>query len=187
MVYRRTVIAGLMLGLSGCVAPRSQESPASGDQPVLDGYTVSETAIEPADERYSDMDAFGLFLASSTATADAFPLPEEPENATAIVHEFIEATEFSAGERLVYVLAYAPETCYLLGLADPPQVSDTGVTVPLTVERTNDDVACGEAVTPVDILFRLNFDRSSSIPDQLTVSITGDLGGPTELSLAARA
>ncbi|MFW6320631.1 MAG: hypothetical protein ACOC0Z_02165 [Halohasta sp.] len=155
------------------------------DQPrVLTGYTVSEHAVTPAVEHRSDMDAWGVFVGSESVAEEYFGSVDE-EGAEQ-VQEFVEETDFEAGEYLLYVEAYAPETCYELVVDGEPDVAENGLpTVEMAVTRTEpEDEACGEAMTAVDLLVRLSFDLDEGGPaDSIEVTVSGHRDDPEEVAI----
>lgn len=143
-------------------------------QPILTGYTVSEYTVRPTVEHTSDMDAWGVFIGTESIAADYFSDADGAD--VGKVEAFIEETDFEAGDRLLYVEAYAPQTCYELILTDDPEVAANGLpAVAMTVNRTEpDDQPCGDAMTPVDSLIRLSFDIENGSPtDVIEVAVSG--------------
>lgn len=160
----------------------------AGDEdavPVLTDFAVSDEAVQPDVERTSDMDAWGAFIASHDAAVAAFGQVDADEYEVAC--EFLDETDFEAGDRLVYVEAYAPQLCYELRPAAEPAVADNGITqLPLEVNRTAPpDEACGDAITAVDLLLRLSFDLEAADPDVVTVHVAGHRDQAEELVLEA--
>lgn len=153
--------------------------------PVLTGHEVSEDAVRPASEQYSDMDAWGLFIASSSAAEQHFGDAEG--SGAASVRAFVDATDFENGERLVYLQAYGRQTCYALEIEGEPSVADNGLPrVEAGVTRTAaPDEPCGDAITAVRALLRLSFDLDAGSPDVVEVEIAGHVGGTAELLLEA--
>lgn len=213
---RRTVLTGtgiaLTAVLSGCLDettdPQTSDESGNGDGngnpdhtpannsstdgngdtdavPVLTDYTVSEAVITPDKERTSEMEAWGAFVASESVADEYFEHSDAP--GADKVRSFVDETAFDAGERLVYVQAYAPQTCYELALDGEPTISDDGLTtINTAVNRTaGENEACGDAVTPVELLVRLSFDLEASIPDVVVVEIDGGTGDPDALRLKA--
>lgn len=194
-MQRRTVLkiggAATLAAVAGCLtAPGQREPPGndtgSGDEkdavPVLTGYTVSDHTVRPTVEHYSDMDAWGLFLDSPSTAEDSFSDSEGGDAED--VWAFIESTDFEAGDRLLYVEAYGPQTCYELILADDPEIGSNGLpTVRTTVNRTKPaGQPCGDAVSPVDILLRLSFDiENGPLPNVTEVIVSGYKDEPEEL------
>ncbi|MEF8800445.1 MAG: hypothetical protein V5A38_09370 [Halolamina sp.] len=156
------------------------------DVPVLTDYTVSDQAVTPAGERYSDMDTWGLYLASHEA-ADEYFGEVEADGADA-VRTFVDETAFESRERLVYVHAYAPQTCYELVLDGEPHIAEDGDPVVRTeLDRTaGEDEACGDAVTPVRILLRLSFDTDGGAASRVDVHVAGTQDTTEVLTLEAQ-
>ncbi|WP_253738229.1 hypothetical protein [Halohasta salina] len=158
------------------VTPRS-ESTDPDSVPVLTGYSVSDSVVRPDVERDSETDSWGLFLASRRTATEYFGDVDD-----SAVEEFIAETAFDEGDRLVYVQASAPQTCYELALSAEPSIDTNGVPVVDTeVTRTaSADEACGDAVTPVDLLVRLSFDVDGPPADVVVVRVTGSAGTQRE-------
>lgn len=151
------------------VTPRA-EATNPDSQPTLTGFAVSDSVNEPDVERESDMDSWGALIASRDVATEYF----DPSTGDDAVQTFISETAFDAGDRLVYIQAFAPQTCYKLVLREDPYVDAEGVPVVDTVLRKieSTDVACGEALTPVDMLIRLSFDPESPPGDVVEVKVT---------------
>jgi hypothetical protein len=161
------------------VTPRSEFSDPDS-VPVLTGHTVSDAVVTPDVDRESDTDAWGLFLASHGVAAEYFG--DGDDDGAEEVRAFIEGTAFEDGDRLVYVRAYAPETCYELELGRAPFIAENGLPVVETeANRTaSNEKPCGEAVTPVDLLVRLSFDADGPPADVVIVRVTGSAGNHRE-------
>lgn len=161
------------------VTPRSEVNDPDA-VPVLTGYTASDTVVTPDAERNSDRDTWGLFLASPSVAAKYFG--DVDDDGGDEVRAFIEETAFERGDRLVYVQAHAPETCYELELGEKPSISTNGLPVVETdVNRTaSADEPCGDAVTPVELVVRLSFDADGPPADIVTVRVTGPAGDTRE-------
>lgn len=151
--------------------------------PVITGYEVSDSVAAPDAERTDGTDAWGLFVASEDAAERYYGDVEDDGVAT-----FVEKTDFEGGDRLVYLQAYGPQTCYEMTLDGDPFVSSNGVpTVEAVVERTApEDQPCGDAMTLVGVLLRLSFDLDASTIDVLEAEIDGSRDQPEELTLEAR-
>lgn len=156
------------------------------DVPVLTDYTVSDHAVTPDGERYSDMDTWGLYLASHEAAEEYFG-DVEADGADA-VRTFVDETMFQSGERLLYVHAYAPQTCYELVLDGEPHVAEDGDPVVRTeLDRTaGEDEACGDAVTAVRVLLRLSFDPDGGTARRVDVHVAGTQDTTEVLTLEAQ-
>lgn len=191
LVQGLTPIAGMTGGCLGLEAPGTDNgtpTPTSGGRdsgPVLAGYVVSDHVVTPTTERFSDMDPWGLFLASGEVAEAYFANGENGD--VEAVRTFIDETAFGAGERLLYVHTYGPQTCYALTLDRAPRIATNGrPLVETTVTRTAPaDEPCGDAVTPVRILLRLSFDPTAGIPDAVDVRVAGHWDDSTELQLMA--
>ena len=161
--------------LAGCVdAP----TPDGRDGTGQIGYAVSETVVTPDVERFSDLDAWGLLLASETVAREYFGDVEGGE----AVMPFVEATGFEGGDRLVYVQAYTPETCYELVLAKEPVFGKDGQPI-LEMEARRTAPAedpCGEAITPVELLVRLSFAVEAPPVETVIVRVDGTVGTDQE-------
>lgn len=198
-VSRRSVLAGGATAfalLAGCVAEGTNGGGDSdGDDgngsdgesdgvPVLTDFAVSEEIVVPDEERFSDMDPWAAFLASDAAAEDVFGHVEDGAGAAT----FIDETEFDAGETLLFVEAYGPQTCYRLALDGDPQVAENGLpTVAATVERTApSNELCGDAVTAGHLLLRLSFDPEAPAPDVVEVTVDEANGEPEELLVEAQ-
>jgi|GEM_PF-4440107 len=153
--------------------------------PVLTGHEVSEHAVRPASEQYSNMEAWGLFLASNAAAEEHFGDVEG--SGAASVRAFVDATDFESGDRLLYLQAYGRQTCYALEIEGEPSVAENGLPrVEAGVARTAaPDEPCGDAITAVRALLRLSFDPEAGSPDAVEVEIAGHVGGTAELLLEA--
>lgn len=152
--------------------------------PELTGYTVSESAVTPAVEHFSDMDAWGVFVGSETVAEEYFGSVDE--DGAEEVQQFVDETDFEAGDYLLYVEAYAPQTCYELILGDEPEIAEDGLpNVELAVNRTKpDDEPCGDAMTAVDLLVRLSFDLDEGGPaDIIEVTVAEHRDDPEELAI----
>jgi hypothetical protein len=160
------------------VTPRS-ESDKSDSVPELTGYTVSDTVATPNVERESDMDSWGVFVASQSVATEHFDTGEDENNQ---LQTFISETSFEEGERLVYVQAFAPQTCYELVLSEEPSISTNGLPVVDTeLNRTAPaDQICGEAITPVEILVRVSFNLDGTPADVAVVRVTDSDGKQQE-------
>ena len=160
------------------VTPRG-ESDESDSVPELTGYTVSDTVVTPNVERESDMDSWGVFVASQSVATEYFDTGDDENNQ---LQTFISETSFEEGEGLVYVQAFAPQTCYELVLGEEPSISTNGLPVVDTeLNRTAPaDQACGEAITPVEILVRLSFDPDGPPADVAVVQVTDSDGNQQE-------
>ena len=160
------------------VTPRD-EAGDTDSPPKLTGHTVSEVAVTPDVERESDMDAWGLFLANRSVATEYFDTTDEAADE---VQTFVSETAFEDGERIVYVRAYAPQTCYALRLKEDPFIDTNGLPVIRTeITRTAPvDQACGDAITPVDLLLRLSFDPDGPHPSAVAVQVTGGDGNEQE-------
>jgi hypothetical protein len=129
---------------------------------------VSEVAVTPDVERESDMDAWGLFLANRSVATEYFDTTDEAADE---VQTFVSETAFEDGERIVYVRAYAPQTCYALRLKEDPFIDTNGLPVIRTeITRT----------APVDLLLRLSFDPDGPHPSAVAVQVTGGDGNEQE-------
>jgi hypothetical protein len=190
---RRRFLAGasvvLPAAFAGCLDDGNDETgtdgTGNGDQdsvPILTGHEVSDHVASPDAERTSDMDAWGLFVASRDA-AETYYGHVDDEG----VRAFVDETDFESGDRLVYLEAYAPQTCYEMSLAEDPYVAENGLpTVETTVERlADDDEPCGDAMTAVDVLLRLSFDLEGGSTDVVEAHVTGHRDEPEELLLEA--
>lgn len=160
----------------------------SGDrdaEPTLMDFEVSEYALAPDAERHSDMDAWGLFVASAEA-ADTYYGDLDGQHAEE-VRSFVEETEFGAGDTLLFAEAYAPQTCYELVLESDPHVAENGLpAVDAVVDRlVPEDEPCGDAMTAVQLLVRLSFDPEGAPADVVEVTISGHRDQPEELFLEA--
>lgn len=158
---------------------------SGGDEdsvPILTGHEVSEQVATPDAERTSDMDAWGLFVASRDAAEEHYGEVDDED-----VQAFVDETEFESGDRLVYLEVYAPQTCYELALAGDPYVAENGLpTVEAAIDRlADDDVACGDAMTPVDLLLRLTFDLEGGSTDVVEARVASYRDDPEELMLEA--
>lgn len=156
-----------------------------GDQdsvPILTGHDLSDHVATPDAERNSDTDAWGLFVASRDAAEEYYGEIDDED-----VRAFVEETDFGSGDRLVYLEAYAPQTCYEMVLADDPHVAENGLpTVETAIDRlADDDVACGDAMTPVDLLLRLSFDPEGGSTDVVEARVASYRDDPEELTLEA--
>lgn len=159
---------GGAVSLAGCgdSSPGARTTTADPDPTVID-HVVADQPIRPTTDQ-DGLDAWGRYVASADAAASVFGADEQ----------FVTATEFEAGERLVFVEAYAPQTCYRMVL-DGARVDDQGrVALDVRTERTApEDQACGEAMTPVAVLVRLRFDPDG--PAAETVRAVVDDGEET--------
>lgn len=153
--------------------------------PELTGHVVSDHTVTPTGERFSDMDSWGLFLASREAAYEYFG--DVDERGAAQVRTFIDETGFDAGDRLLYLHAYAPQTCYKLVLDDEPQIAQNGLPrIDARVDRTApDDQPCGDAVTSVRLLVRLLFNPEAGSTDVVEVHISGHRDESEELLIEA--
>jgi len=160
------------------VTPRD-ESGNTDSTPKLTGHTVSEIAITPDVERESDMDAWGVFLANRSVATEYFDSSDDDADE---VETFVSETAFEDGERLAYVQAFAPQTCYELVLHQDPFVDANGLPVVDTrLTRTKpSEEPCGDAITPVDLLVRLSFDPDGPPADVVGVQVTGVSGNKQE-------
>jgi hypothetical protein len=160
------------------VTPRD-ESGDSNSEPVLTGHTVIDVSVTPDVERESDMDSWGVFLATQSIAKEYF---DSDDNDVDEVEAFISETAFEQGERLMYVQAFAPQTCYELRLRKNPSIDTNGLPVVDTeLNRTaSDDEPCGDAITPVDLLVRLSFDSDGPPADVVVVHITDSDGNQQE-------
>lgn len=152
--------------------------------PELTGYTVSESVVTPAVEHRSDMDAWGVFVGSETVAEEYFGSVDEDDAEE--VQQFADETDFEAGDYLLYVEAYAPQTCYELILDGDPEVAENGLpNVALEVNRTQpDEQPCGDAMTAVDLLARLSFDLDEGGPvDIIEVTVAEHRDYPEELMI----
>lgn len=147
--------------------------------PALTGYEVSDAAVRPSVERPDDRDSWGLFVASREAADEYFGDSDEADESDAeAVRAFVDETDFDAGDRLLYVEAYAPQTCYELRLEGEPRIAENGLPlVAVRVDRTEpDDAPCGDAVTLVHLLVRLSFDLDAGPTDVVEVRVLTDDG-----------
>lgn len=160
------------------VTPRDEASDTDS-APKLTGHTVSEVAVTPDVERESDMDSWGVFLASRRVATEYFDTNDDDADD---VQTFVSETAFADGERLVYVQAFAPQTCYELRLREDPSIgTDDLPVVDTKITRTAPtDQACGDAITPVDLLVRLSFDPDGPAADAIAVRVTGSDGTEQE-------
>lgn len=163
-------------------------TPDSGENdsvPKLTGHSVSEQVVTPSAERFSDLDAWGLFVESREAAMDYFG--DVDESGAEAVRTFIAETAFDAGDRLVYLHAFAPQTCYELVLAGKPRITQDGLPLVIAeVSRTAPaDQPCGDAMTPVRLLCRLSFDPVAGIPNSVTAEISGHRDEPEHLRIEA--
>lgn len=159
------------------VTPRDE----SGDDsaPKLTDHTVSDVTATPNVERESDMDSWGVFIANRSIATEYFD-PED--DAVEEIQAFVSETDFEDGQRLVYVETYAPQTCYELILGEDPFINSNGSPVIDTeLNRTAaESEACGEAITPVDLLVRLSFDPDGPPTDVVVVQVTDAAGNQQE-------
>lgn len=196
---RRSVLGGLAATITasaGCLGRADSEDGAgddgSGDDgdrdsvPVLTVHTVSEHAVTPDSEHTSDLDAWGRFVASRDI-AEAYWSDAEGTGAEA-VRTFVEDTAFDDGDRLLYLQAYGPQTCYDLALEADPEIGENGLPqVRASIGRTApEDEPCGDAITTVRLLLRLSFDPEAGTADVVEVTVTEDEGESEELLLEAR-
>ncbi|MFC7325917.1 hypothetical protein ACFQMF_15220 [Halorubrum rutilum] len=160
------------------VTPRS-ESTDPDSVPNLSGYTVSDVAITPNVERESDQDSWGIFVASRSVAAEYFDIDD---NRSGEVGGFVAETAFEDGERLVYVQAYAPQTCYELVLGDEPSIDANGLPVVDTELTRTKPIGepCEDAITPVDLLVRLSFDPDGPPADVIVIQIADSAGTEQE-------
>lgn len=193
---RRTFLAGTAValsGLAGCLTsadePDTDDGTGTPDDtdsvPVLTGHTVSDHAVAPDAERTSEMDAWGLFLATSEAAAGYFGTADG--TGADAVRAFIEETAFDAGDRLLYVRAFARQTCYDLSLESEPFVAENGLPlVAVGLDRTApENEPCGDAITPADVLLRLSFDPDAGSTDAVEVHVSGSVNDPDDLLIEA--
>lgn len=163
-------------GGDGTATPTDDEKDSV---PALTGYEVSDAAVRPSVERPDDRDSWGLFAASREAAEEYFGDSDEADESDAeAVRAFVDETDFDAGDRLLYVDAYAPQTCYELVLEQEPQIAENGLPlVVVRVDRTEpDDAPCGDAVTLVHLLVRLSFDLDAGPADVVEVRVVDDDG-----------
>jgi hypothetical protein len=148
----------------------------------LTGYTVSEHTVAPTGdigpngEQTSDMDHGGLLLASRSVADKYFG--ETDESGAEDVRAFIADTEFGAGDRLLYLQSYAPQSCYALTIADDPTITEDGVPrVDASIDRTApDDYACADVITTVRLLVRLSFASNTEPSDVVEIHIASSRG-----------
>lgn len=167
---------GVPGGGDGTVTSTDDENDSA---PALTGYEVSDAAVRPSAERPDDQDSWGLFVAGREAADQYFSDPDEADESDAeTVRAFVDETDFDAGDRLLYVEAYAPQTCYELALEREPRVAENGLPlVAVRVDRTEpDDAPCGDAVTLVHLLVRLSFDLDAGPADVVEVRVLDDDG-----------
>jgi hypothetical protein len=160
----------------------------TGDVPALTGYAVSDATVRPSAERPDDEATWGLYLAGRDAAEAYFGDPEESSETDAeAVRSFVAGTDFDAGDRLLYVASYGPQTCYELVLDGDPRVGEAGLPrVDARVERTApDDQACGEAITPVALLLRLSFAPDPGPPEAVEVHVVDGWEKDVSLRLEA--
>lgn len=130
------------------------------------------------------MDAWGVFVGSETVAEEYFGSVDE--DGAEKVQQFVDETNFKAGDYLLYVEAYAPQTCYELILGDEPEIAENVLpNVELEVNRTKpDDEPCGDAMTAVDLLVRLSFDLDEGGPaDIIEVTVAEHRDNPEELAI----
>lgn len=154
--------------------------------PILRGHAVSDRAVTPDVEHRSDLDAWGLLLATRESAWRYFG--DVDATGDERVRAFVDATDFDAGDRLLYVHAYAPATCHELVLDGTPSVTDNGVPhVPTAIRRTAPpDAPCGDAVTAVRLLLRLSFHPSTGDPELVTVRVAGHRGEAESFTVARK-
>lgn len=193
---RRDVLyigAAAAVSLAGCTSnepPEDDETtsePGDGDSgPVLTGYEMSDTVVTPGQEQFSDLDSWGLFLASRDAAEAAWE--DVTEAGVEEVRAFIGETAFDAGERLVYLHSYGSQTCYEMNLTGDPRIADDGLpALEATVDRTAPaDQPCGDAVVSVHLLLRLSFDPSAPLPNVVEARVAGNRDEPEQLLLEAQ-
>jgi hypothetical protein len=203
---RRDVLylgAAAALSLAGCTSNGSggdgetTSEPGDGDgngngdgdggpHPVLTGWDLSDTVVTPDEEHVSDLDSWGLFLASREAAETTWE--DVTEAGVEEVRAVIGETAFESGQRLVYLHSYGPQTCYEMNLDGEPRVGDHGLpVVEATVDRTAPtDQPCGDAVVAVHLLLRLSFEPSAPAPDVVEALVAGTRDQPEELLLEAR-
>ena len=177
--------------LAGCLsrpADPGADDPDDSDPdaaPVLTGYTVSDQVVTLDGDQLPETEPWGLFLATADAADRHFETGADG-NAEA-VRSFVDETDFESGDRLLYVLAYAPQTCYELRLDGEPRIADDGRPfVPVETNRTApDDEPCGDAITPVAVLLRLTFDPDGSPADVVAVHLSGHWDDTQELLIEA--
>lgn len=189
----------LSVSIAGCLgaieAPgngnpgkRTDGSGDGGDEdtvPVLLDFDVSQRVVPPEGERDSELDSWALFVAARDVAEGYFG--DVDERGAEEVRTFVDETDFEAGERLLYVRAFAPQTCYELVLDEEPFVAENGLpNVNLRANRTaSDDEVCGEAMTPVAILLRLAFDPDAGPADVVEVRVSGHRDDAEELLVEA--
>lgn len=151
--------------------------------PAIQSVTRSDIAPTRRVPAESELQPWGRFLGSASAAQKALLDDVDPAPI-----EFVETTDFEAGDRLLFVQAYGRQTCYRLEVVDSPRITRTGRPVAgVTVQRTEPpEVACGDAITPVSILLRVTFDVDRPLPDQFGVRVDRPEPPTTELSLAVR-
>lgn len=191
---RRRFMTGLctasLVAVAGCLSSAASENdPDDNDddddkdsEPILTGYSVSDQTVRPAVEHASEMDAWGVFVGSRSTAVDYFTNGDGGD--AEALQTFLEETDFEAGDRLLYVEGYAPQTCYELVIDEEPKIAANGLpAVGLGVNRTApDDQPCGDAITAVDSLLRLSFDIENGAPtDVIEVTVTGYKDDPEEL------
>ena len=158
------------------------------DVPALTGYEVSDAVVRPSAERPDDHDSWGLFVATREAAEARFGDPKEgSDDDVEAVREFVEETDFDAGDHLLYVESYGPQTCYELVLDGEPKIAENGLPrVDARVDRTEpEDQPCGDAVTPVHLLVRLSFDLDAGPADVVEVRVADGWDEVDELRLDA--
>lgn len=203
--FMQAVSVSSVTVIAGCISDISPESSTGDDDgandddagnddgstdddkdrvPELTGYTVSESVVTPAVEHRSDMDAWGVFVGSETVAEEYFESVDEDDAEE--VRQFVDETDFGAGDYLLYVEAYAPQTCYELILGDNPEVAENGLpNVALEVNRIQpDEQPCGDAMTAVDLLVRLSFDLGKGGPvDIIEVTVAEHRDEPEDLTI----
>ncbi len=180
-MIRRQVLGVLTtatgIGLGGCTM--------SDRPPEVVDVTRSQQTKHPATAPDRDQTPWGRYMASEESARTLFDVATD--DSSDAVATFIENTSFDAGNRLVYVLAYGPQTCYELTIDATPTIGpqDT-LRIDTQVHRTAPSTQpCGDAITLVDLLVRIRITPDTATVPTAQVTVARPNASPAVLELQA--
>lgn len=200
-ISRRTVLraAGTGLGatVAGCLSDEPVRAPTGGDDPTPTdtptptpdggleyevrsfGTSLGRPAWRNDDRRSGHVEMY----ATEAAARAALEFEELPEDRRAAVEAFVGGTDYP-NERLLYVASVGPNTCHdRIEVGHLSVDGDVLVGTANTVDTSEPDVACGDAITFPSALVRVRFDDRPRNAGRLTV--TDGWGEETEATAAA--
>lgn len=178
---RRQLLIGTGAVATSAIAGCADEDPAG--PPAIQSVTVSDVTPVRRVAEETALEPWGRFIGSASAAREELVKGTDPSPAA-----FVEATDFTAGERLLFVQAYGRQTCYRLDLLDGPRLTETDRPLAVVAVRRTEppENPCGDAITPVSLLSRISFVPDRRLPSRFDVRVRRPRAPTAELSLPVR-